>query len=154
MARFALTVNGVAREIDADSATPLLWILRDSLGLTGTKYGCGEGLCGCCTVLLDGEAARACVTTVAEAAGRRVETIEGLAAGGHPLVAAWIAEEVPQCGWCQPGQLVQAAALLAANPDPSDSEITTAMEGNLCRCGTYQRIRRAIRRAAAEGAAR
>jgi aerobic-type carbon monoxide dehydrogenase small subunit (CoxS/CutS family) len=154
MSRFTLEVNGAARTVDADPATPLLWVLRDDLGLTGTKYGCGEGLCGACTVLLDGEAARACATTIAEAAGRRVTTIEGLAAAGHPLVAAWIAEDVPQCGYCQPGQIVQAAALLARAPAPTDDEIAAAMSGNLCRCGTYLRIRRAIRRVAAEGAAR
>lgn len=154
MSRFTLEVNGAARTVDADPATPLLWVLRDDLGLTGTKYGCGEGLCGACTVLLDGEAARACATTIAEAAGRRVTTIEGLAAAGHPLVAAWIAEDVPQCGYCQPGQLLQAAALLARMPAPTDDEIAAAMSGNLCRCGTYLRIRRAIRRVAAEGAAR
>lgn len=154
MSRFTLEVNGAARTVDADPATPLLWVLRDDLGLTGTKYGCGEGLCGACTVLLDGEAARACATTIAEAAGRRVTTIEGLAAAGHPLVAAWIAEDVPQCGYCQPGQLLQAAALLARTPAPTDDEIAAAMSGNLCRCGTYLRIRRAIRRVAAEGAAR
>lgn len=154
MSRFTLEVNGAARTVDADPATPLLWVLRDDLGLTGTKYGCGEGLCGACTVLLDGEAARACATTIAEAAGRRVTTIEGLAAASHPLVAAWIAEDVPQCGYCQPGQLLQAAALLARTPAPTDDEIAAAMSGNLCRCGTYLRIRRAIRRVAAEGAAR
>lgn len=154
MSRFTLEVNGAARTVDADPATPLLWVLRDDLGLTGTKYGCGQGLCGACTVLLDGEAARACATTIAEAAGRRVTTVEGLAAAGHPLVAAWIAEDVPQCGYCQPGQLLQAAALLARTPAPTDDEIAAAMSGNLCRCGTYLRIRRAIRRVAAEGAAR
>ncbi len=154
MSRFTLEVNGAARTVDADPATPLLWVLRDDLGLTGTKYGCGEGLCGACTVLVDGEAARACATTVAEAAGRRVVTIEGLAAANHPLVAAWIAEDVPQCGYCQPGQVLQAAALLARAPAPTDAEIAAAMSGNLCRCGTYLRIRRAIRRVAAEGAAR
>lgn len=154
MSRFTLEVNGAARTVDADPATPLLWVLRDDLGLTGAKYGCGEGLCGACTVLVDGEAARACATTIAEAAGRRVTTIEGLAAANHPLVAAWIAEDVPQCGYCQPGQLLQAAALLARTPAPTDDEIAAAMSGNLCRCGTYLRIRRAIRRVAAEGAAR
>jgi len=154
MSRFTLEVNGAARTVDADPATPLLWVLRDDLGMTGTKYGCGAGLCGACTVLLDGEAARACATTIAEADGRRVTTIEGLAAANHPLVAAWIAEDVPQCGYCQPGQIVQAAALLARTPAPTDDEIAAAMSGNLCRCGTYLRIRRAIRRVAAEGAAR
>ena len=152
MTAITLNVNGRRHVVDLDAQTPLLWALRDALGLTGTKYGCGQGLCGCCTVHLDGEAARSCVTTIGEAQGKRITTIEGLAADPeHPLVRAWIAEEVPQCGYCQPGQIMQAAALLAARPHPTDDEIVTAMENNLCRCGTYSRIRRAIHRAAADG---
>ena len=144
-----LTVNGVAREVDADGEMPLLWVLRDLLGLTGTKYGCGEALCGACTVHLDGHAVRSCVTPLRRAAGRAVTTIEGLSpAGDHPLQRAWVELGVPQCGFCQAGQLMTAATLLAENPHPSDAEIEAAMAGNLCRCGTYPRIRAAIRRAA------
>jgi isoquinoline 1-oxidoreductase alpha subunit len=134
----------------------LLAVIRDHLGLRGTKYGCGKGLCGACTVHLDGVAVRSCLTRAADAVGRQVTTIEGLARtpsdrGLHPVQQAWIAESVPQCGYCQTGQIMSAAALLARNPDPSDEEIQRAMSGNLCRCGTYPRIRRAIRRAAKEG---
>jgi isoquinoline 1-oxidoreductase alpha subunit len=144
-----LTVNGVAREVDADAEMPLLWALRDLLGLTGTKYGCGEALCGACTVHLDGHAVRSCVTPLRRAAGRAVTTIEGLsAAGDHPLQRAWVELGVPQCGFCQAGQIMTAAALLAENPHPTDDDIDHSMAGNLCRCGTYVRIRAAIRKAA------
>ncbi|NOZ93338.1 MAG: (2Fe-2S)-binding protein [Acidobacteria bacterium] len=151
-----LVVNGERRRIDVEPEMPLLWVLRDVLGLTGTKYSCGIAECGACTVLLDGEEIRSCATPVSEAAGHEITTIEGLAhTHFHTLQEAWIAEEVPQCGYCQPGQLLAAAALLARNPHPDDAEIVEHMSGILCRCGTYQRIRRAIRRAAgtAKGAA-
>jgi aerobic-type carbon monoxide dehydrogenase small subunit (CoxS/CutS family) len=145
-----LVVNGKSRTVDVDPATPLLWVLRDALGLTGTKFGCGMALCGACTVHLDGQPVRSCVAPVSVAAGKAVTTIEGLSENrSHPLQKAWIAEEVPQCGYCQPGQIMSAAALLAAKPTPSDADIDAVMSGNLCRCGTYQRIRRAIHRAAA-----
>jgi len=144
-----LTVNGAAREVDADEDMPLLWVLRDLLGLTGTKYGCGEALCGACTVHLDGRAVRACVTPIRRAAGHAVTTIEGLsAAGDHPLQRAWVELGVPQCGFCQAGQIMTAAALLAENPRPSDDDIDHSLAGNLCRCGTYLRIRAAVRKAA------
>lgn len=144
-----LNVNGTARSADVAPDTPLLWVIRDTLGLTGTKFGCGMAQCGACTVHLDGDAIRSCVTPVSAADGRRVTTIEGLSAdGSHPAQAAWVAEQVPQCGYCQSGQIMQAAALLAKTPAPSDSEIDAAMSGNICRCGTYQRIRSAIHRAA------
>ena len=145
----SLTVNGKQREVDASPDTPLLWVIRDSLALTGTKYGCGISQCGACTVHLDGAPVRACVTPVSAAAGKQVTTIEGLASPvGKRLQAAWIAEQVPQCGYCQSGQLMAAAALLAKTPHPSDADINAAMSSVLCRCGTYQRIRRAIHRAA------
>jgi len=145
----SLTINGQKREVDASPDTPLLWVLRDSLALTGTKYGCGVSQCGACTVHLDGMPVRACVTPVSAAAGKTVTTIEGLASPvGRRLQEAWIAEQVPQCGYCQSGQLMAAAALLAKTPFPTDAEIDAAMSGVLCRCGTYQRIRRAIHRAA------
>lgn len=144
-----LTVNGVAREVEADEDMPLLWVVRDLLGLTGTKYGCGEALCGACTVHLDGRAVRACVTPIRRAAGHAVTTIEGLsAAGDHPLQRAWVELGVPQCGFCQAGQIMSAAALLAENPRPSDDDIDHSLAGNLCRCGTYVRIRAAVRKAA------
>ena len=144
-----LMVNGVARDVDADDDMPLLWVLRDLLGLTGTKYGCGEALCGACTVHVDGKAVRACVTPMRRAAGRAVTTIEGLsAAGDHPLQRAWVELGVPQCGFCQAGQIMTAAALLAENPKPSDDDIDHSLAGNLCRCGTYVRIRAAVRKAA------
>jgi aerobic-type carbon monoxide dehydrogenase small subunit (CoxS/CutS family) len=147
MIRF--TLNGRAVEIGVDPSTPLLWVLRDTLGLTGTKYGCGVALCGACTIHLDGEAARACSLPLADVAGRQVTTIEGLAGdGGHTVQRAWAELDVPQCGYCQPGQIMSAAALLAATPRPTDAEIDAAMSGNLCRCGTYPRIRAAIHRAA------
>jgi isoquinoline 1-oxidoreductase alpha subunit len=152
MASYSLIVNGQQRRVEADKDTPLLWILRDVLGLTGTKFGCGIAQCGACTVHLDGKPARSCVLRLSAAAGRRITTIEGLSAqGDHPLQRAWIAERVPQCGYCQSGQLMSAAALLAVKPAPTDADIDAAMSGNLCRCGTYQRIRAAIRRAAREG---
>ena len=144
----ALTLNGEPRALDLDPEMPLLWVLRDHLGLTGTKYGCGIARCGACIVHLDGEPVNACVTPLSAAAGRKVTTIEGLSEDGrHPLQLAWIAEDVPQCGYCQPGQIMTAAALLAKNPRPSDDEITAAMSRVLCRCGTYNRIRLAIGRA-------
>ena len=148
----SLIINGEMHHVDASPEMPLLWVLRDSLGLTGTKYGCGQGLCGSCTVHLDGAAVRSCVTPVSAAASKIITTIEGLSsAGGYRLQRAWLAEKVPQCGYCQPGQLMAAAALLSSNPIPDDAEIDAAMAGILCRCGTYQRIRNAIHRAAAGG---
>jgi aerobic-type carbon monoxide dehydrogenase small subunit (CoxS/CutS family) len=153
MARLTLRVNGRDRTVDVPPDMPLLWTLRDILGLTGTKYGCGVAQCGACTVHLDGQAVRSCVTLASAAQGRDIVTIEGLAAGNDQRVqSAWIAEEVAQCGYCQPGQVMSAAALLHAKPQPTDADIDAAMAGNLCRCGTYDRIRRAIHRAA-EGAA-
>jgi isoquinoline 1-oxidoreductase subunit alpha len=144
-----LTINGRDQAVDADPEMPLLWALRDMLGLTGTKYGCGIAQCGACTVLVDGQPVRSCATRVGDLAGRRVTTIEGLhPEHRHPLQQAWIAEQVPQCGYCQSGQILAAAALLAENPRPTDAEIDGAMVGNLCRCGTYPRIRAAIKRAA------
>jgi len=154
MAAIRLVVNGQARTADVDPDTPLLWVLRDALGLTGTKYSCGAGLCGACTVLLDGEPARSCQVTAAQASGRKVTTIEGLSPDrSHPLQKAWLEEQVPQCGYCQSGQVMAAAALLAKNPHPTDAEIDAALSANLCRCGTYPRIRRAVH-AAAKGGAR
>lgn len=153
MPSYTLDVNGRPRQVVADADTPLLWVLRDSLDLTGTRYGCGEGYCGSCTVHLDGEPVRACMTSVADAArtGTKIVTIEGLSgAAAKALHAAWEAEQVTQCGWCQPGQIMAAAALIAAKTDPTDADIDDAMDGNLCRCGTYPRIRRAIRAAAKE----
>jgi isoquinoline 1-oxidoreductase alpha subunit len=141
-----LTINGVERTLDVDPDMPLLWALRDVLGLTGTKYGCGEALCGACTVHLDGHAVRACVTPVRRAEGKAVTTIEGLG-GDHPLQKAWLELRVPQCGYCQAGQIMSAAALLAAKPRPSDEDIDHSMAGNICRCGTYTRIRAAIKKA-------
>jgi isoquinoline 1-oxidoreductase subunit alpha len=146
---FTLNVNGHDRRVEAAPEMPLLWVLRDLLGLKGTKFGCGAGLCGACTVHVDGKAVRSCQTPVASLAGRRVTTIEGLAGGAaHPVQRAWLALGVPQCGYCQSGQIMAAAALLAATPRPTDAEIEAGMRGNICRCGTYQRIRRAVRRAA------
>ncbi len=144
-----LKVNGERYEVDVLPDTPLLWVIRENLGLTGTKYGCGMSLCGACTVHVNGQAVRSCVTPVSAVAGKEVVTIEGLSADGrHPVQQAWIAEDVPQCGYCHSGQIMSAAALLAENPKPSDTDIDDAMSGNICRCGTYQRIRRAIHRAA------
>ena len=148
-----ITINGTRRELNDDPSTPLLWVLRDTLALTGTKYGCGAGLCGACTVHLDGKAVRSCVTPISAVGARKVTTIEGLSANrSHAVQKAWIAEQVPQCGYCQSGQIMSAAALLATKPNPTDEEIDAAMSGNLCRCGTYPRIRRAIHRAAKGGA--
>jgi isoquinoline 1-oxidoreductase alpha subunit len=147
----ALTVNGVRREFDGDPNMPILWYLRDELGLTGTKFGCGIAVCGACTVHIDGRAFRACVTPVSAAEDAEVTTIEGLdPAGNHPVQRAWRAHNVPQCGYCQSGQIMQAAALLEANPNPSDEEVVNGMQGNICRCGTYQRIFAAVRTAASE----
>jgi isoquinoline 1-oxidoreductase alpha subunit len=156
--RIKLRVNRTDQTVDVAADTPLLWVLRETLGLTGTKFGCGMALCGACTVHLDGEAVRSCVTPVSRAAGKAITTIEGLSRDlSHPLQQAWIAEDVPQCGYCQSGQIMAAAVLLRENPRPTDADIDDAMTGNLCRCGTYQRVRRAIHRAAetkARGGAR
>lgn len=149
MALLTLRVNGRTKQLDVDPDTPLLWVLRDHLNLTGTKYACGLGQCGACTVHLDGNAIPSCQARVGSVGDRWVTTIEGLSPDGtHPVQRAWLAENVPQCGYCQSGQLMAAAALLSRQPAPSDAEIDAAMSGNLCRCGTYDRIRRAIHRAA------
>jgi isoquinoline 1-oxidoreductase subunit alpha len=149
MAAFRIGVNRAEHLLDVSPDTPLLWVLRESLGLTGTKYGCGKALCGACTVHLDGEPVRSCVTPIATVGAKQVTTIEGLSPdSSHPVQKAWVAEEVAQCGYCQPGQIMSAAALLAKTPAPTDADIDAAMAGNLCRCGTYQRIRRAVHRAA------
>jgi isoquinoline 1-oxidoreductase alpha subunit len=146
-----LSINGNSHSIDVSDNTPLLWVIREHLEMTGTKFGCGIGLCGACTVHLDGEAVRSCQTAVGEAVGKRIATIEGLSeSNDHPLQKAWIAEQVPQCGYCQSGQIMQAAALLAKNTNPTREQIVEHMNGNLCRCMTYPRIQRAILRAAAE----
>jgi isoquinoline 1-oxidoreductase alpha subunit len=151
MSHFVLEVNEQERAIDAEPAMPLLWALRDLLNMTGTKYGCGIGMCGACTVHLDGQAVRSCQTPVSVVGKRTVTTIEGLSGtGSHPVQRAWIAEQVPQCGYCQSGQIMQAAAFLAKTPHPTQEQIDQAMTGNICRCATYQRIRRAIARAAEE----
>lgn len=143
-----LRVNGTERSIDADPSMPLLWVIRDLLGLTGTKFGCGIGACGACTVHLDDQAIRSCITALADARDHDIITIEGLSPdGNHPIQRAWVANNVPQCGYCQSGQIMQAAALLRNNPKPSDQEITDVMSGNICRCGTYLRIRAAIKAA-------
>jgi isoquinoline 1-oxidoreductase subunit alpha len=146
-----INVNGKSQRVDVEPGTPLLWVLRDVLGLTGTKYGCGIAQCGSCTVHVNGEPVRSCSLAVSAAAGKRITTIEGLSAdSSHPLQKAWIAEQVPQCGYCQSGQIMQAAALLAKNPNPSRGDIVKHMNGNICRCGTYHRIIAAIQRAARE----
>src|SRR5512138_2949316 len=151
MATIAFIVNGAKTSVTAEADTPLLWIIREHLQLTGTKYGCGASLCGACTVHVDGKATRACVTPVSAVAGKKITTIEGLAPkGDHPLQKAWVAEQVPQCGYCQSGQIMQAAELLASNPKPTREQIVEHMDGNICRCGTYPRIVRAIQRAAQE----
>jgi aerobic-type carbon monoxide dehydrogenase small subunit (CoxS/CutS family) len=152
VAGIAFILNGQERRVEVDGDTPLLWILRDVLGLAGTKYGCGVAECGACTVHVDGKAVRSCVMAVTAVAGKRVTTIEGLSTdGSHPVQRAWVAEQVPQCGYCQSGQIMSAAALLAEKRTPSDGDIDAAMSGNVCRCGTYERIRKAIHRAAKEG---
>ena len=149
-----IVVNGEQRTTDLDPRTPLLWVLRDTLKLTGTKYGCGIGQCGACTVILDGDAVRSCITPLARAVGKQVTTIEGLSRDrSHPVQRAWLLEQVPQCGYCQSGQIMAAVVLLRANPRPTDEDINDAMTGNLCRCGTYHRIRRAVHRAAELSAA-
>ncbi len=148
-------MNGRRQTVDAAADTPLLWVLRESLGLTGTKFGCGVGQCGACTVHIDGVAARSCLTPLSAIGTRAITTIEGLSPDGtHALQRAWVEEDVPQCGYCQAGQLMSAAALLAKTPSPDDTQIDAAMRGNLCRCGTYQRIRAAIHRAASSGVRR
>jgi aerobic-type carbon monoxide dehydrogenase small subunit (CoxS/CutS family) len=150
MALIVLNVNGSEHRVEVSPDTPLLWVLRDTLGLTGTKFGCGISLCGACTVHLDGEAVRSCVTPVRAVVGRKVTTIEGLASSpGNPLLKAWVEEEASQCGYCQPGLIMAAAALLSEKPHPTDADIDRALSGNLCRCGTYRRVCRAIHRAAA-----
>jgi len=155
MPNITLRVNGSEKSVDVTPDTPLLWVLRDSLQLTGTKFGCGVGLCGACSVHLNGTLTRSCTTRISEAAGKNITTIEGLGGNGlHPLQQAWIAEDVPQCGYCQSGQIMAAAALLAKTPHPSDSDITDFMSANICRCGTYDRIRRAIRRVVSAGGAK
>ncbi len=154
MARYRLTINGRARDVDTEPDMPLLWVLRDRLALTGTKYGCGVGACGACTVLEDGRDVRSCQVTVANAQKHRYTTIEGLSAdGGHPCQRAWLEEDVAQCGYCQPGMILQAAALLAQKPQPSDADIDEAFAGHVCRCGTWQRVRRAVHTAARLGGA-
>lgn len=153
MAAIHLVINNSPHEVDVASDTPLLWVLRDKLNMTGTKYGCGMGLCGACTVHLDGEAVRACQTPISSVGAKKVTTIEGLSTdNSHPVQLAWIAEQVPQCGYCQTGQVMSASALLAKTAKPTDEQIDAAMGGNLCRCGMYQRIRRAIHHAAQKGA--
>ncbi len=145
-------LNGAPVTLDVDEDTPLLWVIRDEIGLTGTKFGCGKGLCGACTVHLNGQAIRSCITPVSVIAGQSITTIEGLADGDvlHPVQTSWIENNVPQCGYCQSGQLMSASALLAKNAQPSDEDIDMAMSGNICRCGTYPRIRKAIKQAASQ----
>ena len=145
-----LVVNGKKQTVNVDPETPLLWVIREQLGLTGSKFGCGEGLCGACTVLIDGTPERSCVTPVKDVMGKHIVTIEGIPED-HPVKKAWLADEVSQCGYCQPGQIVAAVALLKKKPRPGDADIDAAMSGNLCRCGTYGRIRRAIHTAAGKG---
>ena len=153
MASIKISVNSKEYTVDAEYDMPLLWVLRDKLGLTGTKFGCGMGVCGACTIHMDGEAVRSCLTPLSAVEQAKITTIEGLSSDrSHPVQQAWIAEQVPQCGYCQSGQIMEAAALLAKNPNPTDEEIDVLMEAILCRCGTYQRIRKAIHRAAAGGA--
>jgi len=152
MAATAFTINGKTASVEAEPDTPLLWVVREHLKLTGTKFGCGSGLCGACTVHIDGKAVRSCQITVSKVAGRKVTTIEGLSPNGqHPLQKAWVAEQVPQCGYCQSGQIMKAAELLAGNPKPTRQQIVTHMDGNICRCGTYTRIIAAIETASREG---
>ena len=149
MAQVSISINGQIKTADVDPKTPLLWVLRDTFGLIGTKYGCGIGQCGACTVILEGDAVRSCQTPVSRAAGKQVTTIEGLSRDrSHPVQRAWIEEQVPQCGYCQSGQIMAAVVLLKGTPHPTDADINDAMSGNICRCGTYHRIRRAVHRAA------
>ncbi|SFR32228.1 isoquinoline 1-oxidoreductase, alpha subunit [Robiginitalea myxolifaciens] len=152
MATYTLKINGTSRDVEVDPSTPLLWVLRDHIKLVGTKFGCGIAQCGACTVHLDGMAVRSCSLPISSIGDKEVTTIEGLSENGdHPVQLAWLEEDVPQCGYCQAGQIMNASALLAQNPYPSDSEIETAMNGNICRCGTYVRIKKAIKRAAEAG---
>lgn len=145
----SFTLNGKSQSVDVDSQMPLLWVLRDTLNMTGTKFGCGMALCGACTVHINGEATRSCITPISAVAGKKITTIEGLSEeGNHPVQQAWIEIDVPQCGYCQCGQIMSAAALLTKKPNPTDADIDDFMSGNICRCGTYQRIRKAIHRAA------
>ena len=151
----SLSINGQSHTADVDDSTPLLWVLRDTLDMTGTKFGCGMALCGACTVHINGEASRSCITPISSVAGKKVTTIEGLSTdASHPVQRAWIEEDVPQCGYCQSGQIMSAVALLSKTPKPTDAQIDDAMSGNICRCGTYQRIRKAIHRAASLQAAK
>jgi isoquinoline 1-oxidoreductase alpha subunit len=148
MTAITINVNGKQQAVEVSPETPLLWVLRDTLGLTGTKFGCGMAMCGACTIHLNGEAIRSCVTPISSAVGKRITTIEGLSPNvSHPLQIAWVQNNVPQCGYCQSGQIMQAAALLKKKPKPTDDDIDAAMKGNICRCGTYQRIRQAIKQA-------
>lgn len=152
MATFTLNINGATREVDVDPTTPLLWVLRDHLNLVGTKYGCGIAQCGACTVHLNGNAVRSCSLPVSSVGNQEVTTIEGISEhGDHPVQQAWLEEDVPQCGYCQAGQIMTATALLKQNPNPTDAEIEMAMNGNICRCGTYVRIKKAVKRAADSG---
>ena len=145
----SFTLNGKAQTVDVSPDMPLLWVLRDTLNMTGTKFGCGMALCGACTVHINGEATRSCITPISSVSGKKIVTIEGLSAdGSHPMQIAWMEEDVPQCGYCQSGQIMSAVALLAKKPKPTDADIDDFMSGNICRCGTYQRIRKAIHRAA------
>ncbi|MGA9183807.1 MAG: (2Fe-2S)-binding protein [Candidatus Acidiferrales bacterium] len=154
MDSISIAVNGKHRSVEVAPDTPLLWVLRDTLGLTGTKFGCGQSLCGACTVHVEGEATRSCVTRISSVAGRNITTIEGLSPDGHhPVQAAWLEVQVPQCGYCQAGMIMTASALLAKNPSPTDADIDDALGGHICRCGTYQRIRAAVHQAAAKPAA-
>jgi isoquinoline 1-oxidoreductase subunit alpha len=153
MKRISFVLNGKNTSVEVEGDKPLLWVLREDLGLTGAKFGCGMAICGCCTVHLDGDAIRSCVTPMSRVEGKRVTTVEGLSDDlSHPVQRAWMEIQVPQCGYCQPGQMMSAACLLAQNPKPTDADIADAMSGNLCRCGTYQRVRKAIHRAAEIGA--
>ena len=148
MANFALNINGKTQQVDVDPATPMLWVLRDHLNLTGTKYGCGMAQCGACTIHLDGNAVRSCILPVSQVADKQITTIEGISEhGDHPVQKAWLEHDVPQCGYCQAGQIMTAVALLKKNPHPTDEEIEAGMHGNLCRCGTYLRIRAAVKTA-------
>ncbi|TVZ59490.1 isoquinoline 1-oxidoreductase alpha subunit [Flavobacteriaceae bacterium MAR_2010_105] len=148
MPKYSLKINGEKRSVEVDSDTPLLWVLRDEIGLVGTKYGCGIGQCGSCTVHVDGSATRSCLLQVSQAEGVNITTIEGLSKDGdHPVQKAWLEHDVPQCGYCQAGQIMTAAALLESNPNPSDKEIDATMSGNICRCGTYLRIKQAVKTA-------